>query len=155
MNHNSRVVLLKLVLSRALILPLFVVGGPSTTNLPSSIDLLLSFAICSSVSIALSVCPLVTLYRADSGNHGVMQANMNKGAAERPNNQRQPKVGATDNAKTTSKHAPRAQKHYKKIKVIMIGLGGIKKIICNYCHSHPKERHISLSVLLVEIPRTM
>lgn len=42
---------------------------------------------------------------------GVMHAKMNNGADERPKSQRHPKVGATANAKATSKQAPRAQKH--------------------------------------------
>lgn len=44
---------------------------------------------------------------------GVMHANINNGAEERPKSHRQPKVGATANANATSKHAPSAQKHCK------------------------------------------
>lgn len=112
MNHNRRVVRLKLVLNKALILPRLV-DVPSTTRRPNSIDLLLSLAICSRVSKAFSVWPLVTLYRALSGSQGVITAKINKGAAERPRSQRHPKVGVTESAKTTSKHAPKAQKHWK------------------------------------------
>lgn len=42
---------------------------------------------------------------------GVMHANINNGAEERPSSHRQPKVGATASASATSKHAPSAQKH--------------------------------------------
>lgn len=97
-------------LKRALILPRGPVG-PSTTNRPSSIGRPLSFAICSKVSNALSSLPLAVWYRADSGSQGVMHANMNRGADERPKSHLHPKVGATANARATSKHAPSAQKH--------------------------------------------
>lgn len=42
---------------------------------------------------------------------GVMHAKMNNGADESPNSHLHPRFGATANAKATSKHAPRAQKH--------------------------------------------
>lgn len=42
---------------------------------------------------------------------GVMMAKTKRGAAEKPSNHRQPNVGATARANTTSKHAPSAQKH--------------------------------------------
>lgn len=42
---------------------------------------------------------------------GVIQAKMNSGTEDRPSSHLHPKVGATANAKATSKQAPRAQKH--------------------------------------------
>lgn len=68
MNHSSSVVRRSEELSRAFILPRGP-DGPSTTRRPSSIGLPLSFATFSRVVKALSTCPLVTWYRADSGSH--------------------------------------------------------------------------------------
>ena len=42
---------------------------------------------------------------------GVIQANTNRGAADKPKSHLHPNVGTTAIAKTTSKHAPKAQKH--------------------------------------------
>lgn len=42
---------------------------------------------------------------------GVIQAKINKGAEESPKSHLHPKVGATANARATSKQAPSAQKH--------------------------------------------
>lgn len=42
---------------------------------------------------------------------GVTRANANNGIVDNPKSHRQPRVGITANAKTTSKQAPNAQKH--------------------------------------------
>lgn len=68
MNQSSKVVRRSDGLKSALMLPRGP-GGPSTTKRPNSIGRPLSLAICSSVISALSTWPLVTWYRADSGNH--------------------------------------------------------------------------------------
>lgn len=44
---------------------------------------------------------------------GVIQAKMKSGADESPKSHLQPKLGATANARATSKQAPSAQKHYR------------------------------------------
>lgn len=46
-----------------------------------------------------------------------MQAKMKSGADERPKSHLQPKLGATANAKATSKQAPSAQKHCRVLKI--------------------------------------
>lgn len=148
-NHNSNVVLLSDGFSKAFKLPRLVTGT-STTSLPSNIGLRLSLAICSNVAKALSLWPLVTWYLADSGNHGVIAANTNKGRADRPKSHLQPRVGATANAKATSKQAPRAQKHWN------IEIKGDTRAseVKKGMHLRLIKRHTWHAVLWVEILRT-
>lgn len=68
MNQRRRVVRLSDLLNNALTQPRGP-AGPSTTNRPSIIGLPLSFAICSKVPNALSICPVDVWYLADSGSH--------------------------------------------------------------------------------------
>lgn len=71
MNHKSKEVLLKYGTKRSLKRPRCgdAALASSTTSLPRSIGLPLSFAIFSKVASAFSVCPLATWKRADSGSH--------------------------------------------------------------------------------------
>lgn len=69
--QSSRDVVLKEGISKSLNRPLWgaAVDASSTTSRPNSIGFPLSLAIFSNVIKAFSVCPLVTWYRTDSGNH--------------------------------------------------------------------------------------
>lgn len=82
-----------------------------------------------------------------------MQANIKSGADDNPSNHLQPKVGATANARATSKHAPNAQKHWRKNGKII--WNQIQYNLIAIIHLHLIEQHIWLAVWLEEILRTM
>lgn len=59
------------------------------------------------------------------------------GKAESPSNHRHPKVGITTRANSTSRHAPKAQKHYKDKEKHVFNYSTFQGKIC--VNIHPEE----------------